>query len=373
MALPQPALSDLLKSFRAGDGVDLVRDSVRGALQELIELEVKAAAKIRDALADVCHQKMSTPIRDAIEVIDFECAQIVRLDIEEIDPVDKPCFTTDRGEYNGSFTRGGDGDRRLSRYEVTQLLSNRDQPTHDQEIVAEATIDDLDPRLVEQVLRHAADRSPRAFDGVEPITALKRLGAVQEFEEAPRPTLAGLLSLGIYPQQYFPQLLASVVVLPTTQMGELGPEGERFLEKVTVDGPLPVILHEVTAVLRRNMSRAAVVRGLGREDRYDYPTEVIRELITNALMHRDYSRESRGTQVQIELYPDRLVVKSTGGLFGPSSATTTLNTYSHLWPTAEDRTRAAAADLMREARASGPRPNSHRAERLGERPPPSIS
>lgn len=64
------------------------------------------------------------------------------------------------------------------------------------------------------------------------------------------------------------------------------------------------------------MSRAAIVRGLGREDRYDYPTEVIRELITNALMHRDYSPESRGTQVQIELYPDRLVVKSTGGLFG---------------------------------------------------------
>ncbi len=34
---------------------------------------------------------------------------------------------------------------------------------------------------------------------------------------------------------------------------------------------------------------------------------------------------------------------------GHSSATTTLNTYSHLWPTAEDRTRAAAAELMIEA------------------------
>ena len=35
---------------------------------------------------------------------------------------------------------------------------------------------------------------------------------------------------------------------------------------------------------------------------------------------------------------------------GHSKATTTLNTYSHLWPTAEDRTRAAAADLMRSSR-----------------------
>lgn len=34
---------------------------------------------------------------------------------------------------------------------------------------------------------------------------------------------------------------------------------------------------------------------------------------------------------------------------GHSTATTTLNTYSHLWPTAEDRTRKAAAGLMRQA------------------------
>jgi integrase len=31
---------------------------------------------------------------------------------------------------------------------------------------------------------------------------------------------------------------------------------------------------------------------------------------------------------------------------GHSSATITLNTYAHLWPTAEDRTRAAAAGLI---------------------------
>jgi integrase len=34
---------------------------------------------------------------------------------------------------------------------------------------------------------------------------------------------------------------------------------------------------------------------------------------------------------------------------GHASATTTLNTYSHLWPTAEDRTRAAAQTLLAES------------------------
>lgn len=41
---------------------------------------------------------------------------------------------------------------------------------------------------------------------------------------------------------------------------------------------------------------------------------------------------------------------------GHATATTTLNTYSHLWPTAEDRTRAAASDLAKAILAPGTRP-----------------
>lgn len=40
---------------------------------------------------------------------------------------------------------------------------------------------------------------------------------------------------------------------------------------------------------------------------------------------------------------------------GHASATTTLNTYSHLWPTAEDRTRKASASLIRSALADSVR------------------
>jgi putative transposase len=39
MALSQSALSELLEVFRAGEGVDLIREAVRVALQDLIELE----------------------------------------------------------------------------------------------------------------------------------------------------------------------------------------------------------------------------------------------------------------------------------------------------------------------------------------------
>ena len=39
MALSQSAVSELLEAFRTGDGVDLIRESVRLVMQELIEVE----------------------------------------------------------------------------------------------------------------------------------------------------------------------------------------------------------------------------------------------------------------------------------------------------------------------------------------------
>lgn len=274
------------------------------------------AEGVREALAQACHDKLVPPLRVPIEVVEFEGVQVVRADIDPLDPVDKPCFVEAKGEYYGSFIRGGDGDRRLSRYEVTQLLMNRTQPTFDLEVVSDATLDDLDPDLVRQTLSRVSRRAPRTFQGLDRGQTLIRLGAARLVDGETRPTIAGLLSLGQHPQQFFPQLFISFVAVPGLTMGETGLAGERFLDNLTIDGSIPTLLEEVGIALRRNMNTAAVVRGLGREDRYDYPLEVIRELITNAVMHRDYSPEARGTQVQVELYPDRLVVKSPGGLHG---------------------------------------------------------
>lgn len=278
------------------------------------------APRIRDALADACATKVHPPLRVPIEIVPFEGGHVVRVDVDELDPVEKPCFVAERGEYKGSYIRSGDGDQRLTRYEITQLLLNRTQPVFDLEPIARARVDDLDPSLVSTVVAHAVERAPRSFTGLDPQAALRMLGAVTDDGEGPRPTLAGLLCLGTYPQRYFPQLFVSFVALPTTEMGELSPDGARFLDNQTIDGAIPQLVTDIGVALRRNMNRAAIIRGLGREDRYDYPLDVIRELVVNALMHRDYSPESRGAQVQVELYPDRLVVSSPGGLHGGLTA-----------------------------------------------------
>jgi ATP-dependent DNA helicase RecG len=40
-------------------------------------------------------------------------------------------------------------------------------------------------------------------------------------------------------------------------------------------------------------------------------------VLINALVHRDYSPAAHGAPVQVELYPDRLVARNPGGLYGP--------------------------------------------------------
>lgn len=77
------------------------------------------------------------------------------------------------------------------------------------------------------------------------------------------------------------------------------------------------MVNETLAALRRNMKRRSIVVGLGREDRWEYPEEAVREVVANALMHRDYHPLAHGAQVRVGLYPDRLEIASPGGLYGP--------------------------------------------------------
>lgn len=82
----------------------------------------------------------------------FEGANLVFARIDEMLPRDKPCFTTALGPHGGSFIRTGDGDRRMTSYEVDRLIEEHLQPTYDLDIVPDATTDDLDPQLVAGLL-----------------------------------------------------------------------------------------------------------------------------------------------------------------------------------------------------------------------------
>ena len=57
-----------------------------------------------------------------------------------------------------------------------------------------------------------------------------------------------------------------------------------------------------------------------RIDTYPYPREIVREMIVNAVVHRDYSYTS--SPIQLAVFDERIEITSPGGLAGPVTAET---------------------------------------------------
>jgi ATP-dependent DNA helicase RecG len=200
------------------------------------------------------------------------------------------------------------------------LLASRGQPRDDERPVPDASVDDLDPELVDGLLGRLRSPERTRFRTLDDQTCLSQVKALVRLQDRLVPSLAGLLVLGRYPQQFFPSLNVTFTVFPTTRIGEPGPRGERLLDSARIEGPIPRMIRPALTALLRNMKRRAIVRGLFREDLWEYPEEAVREALVNALGHRDLSAMSHGTSVQMQMFPDRLVVLNAGGLFGPVTA-----------------------------------------------------
>jgi ATP-dependent DNA helicase RecG len=223
---------------------------------------------------------------------------------------------TARGLYGGAYVRVGDGDQRLTPYEIDRLRENAGQPRWDDEPVPQATVQDLNKDSFSRLIENARRRSPRVFGNADEADALAMLGVLVRHEGILVPSMAGLLSVGRYPQQFFPQLMVSVVVYPQVERGRGGPGGIRFLDSAALGGAVPDMVVDAVQVVQRNLRIVSRVIGAGRLDQWEIEPEVIREAVVKALMHRDYSPQARGAQVQVDVFPDRVEVSSPGGLFG---------------------------------------------------------
>lgn len=279
---------------------------------------VRDPGHVERSLASMLSDSMDPPVRARVDTVRLQGKSVVVVQVPGLPRSRLPCFYTGEGAHRGSYVRVAHGDRRLTEYEVALLLAGRGQPRDDERPVEQATLADLSQPQVEAYVRRLRDSRPRLFlepSNQEVLRLTKVL--VPDDDRELRPSLAGLLALGTYPQSFFPQLGVTLVAYPTTTAGETGPRGERFLDNVTLDGSVTDMAEDCLARLRSRMSRRSVIAGIGRRDVWEYPELALREAVVNALVHRDLSSAALGAQVQVEMYPDRLVVRNPGGLFGP--------------------------------------------------------
>lgn len=205
--------------------------------------------------------------------------------------------------------RSGAKNRPLGGQEILRLASAKSTGDFESEVVPGATREDFSRRLIDEYLEKRAERSKRPYNGkVDDL--LQEIGALTT---EGKPTVMGALLFTEYPQQWLPQ--SSIVFakfIGTTPRGESGLAGYTRREELT--GSLPRLIEQAWNLIWSEMAVGAVVKGLEREEKTEYPQFAVREAIVNSVCHRDY--RLRGRRIEIRMYSDRLEVISSGGLPG---------------------------------------------------------
>lgn len=229
-----------------------------------------------------------------------------------------PCYVKAKGVMGGSYKRVNDQDRHLSPYEIYILQTSYRPQGTDQEPVLGAGVAELSEDAVRRMLDRIRSTGSHALDHVDPNDTHAALGRIGVLAAKGVPTLAGYLALAMYPQQRYPSLTIDVAVHPSVEKSARG--DVRFLDRRVCDGPLPTAIEDAVAAVARNLRRQRRVEGVAGVDELEVPEEVLREAITNAVTHRDYGELARGSQVAVDVFPDRVEVSSPGGFYGTRSA-----------------------------------------------------
>jgi len=300
--LPESLTSSLsaLANLPGGGTIILGLDERTGftpvALRDVQALKQGLANKARAYTPPV-----TITIRDG--TVDGSTVVVAR--VAECPAAFKPCRVTSTGKAYG---RSYDGDFELSELEREAFIIGRGSPQFDRQPVPDSSIDDLDDALLAAWLRTVRERDPsglgRYLDDAE---LLRRGGLTTRRGEL---SVAGLFALGTHPQQWFPRH----VIQLASRTADLS---ARAADVATLTGPIPVMLAGAMDWARRvfAVGVAADANGVVR-DRHEYPLEAFRELIGNAMVHRDLADWSRGFAIEVRHLPDRLVITNPGGLFG---------------------------------------------------------
>ena len=89
---------------------------------------------------------------------------------------------------------------------------------------------------------------------------------------------------------------------------------DHIIDDTMIRSPLIIAVEEAMDFIKKNISLGYEFTGeLQRKDRWQYPLPVLRELLLNAVIHRDYRNP---TDIIIKIFDERIEFSNPGGLFG---------------------------------------------------------
>lgn len=221
--------------------------------------------------------------------------------------------------HDGGFTyfiRVGSQSREATPEELLRLFQRRGPLRGEMRPVHGAALSDLDHRRLKNYFAHVRRQDVPA-DGDE--AGWNTLLLNTEFMTEHGLTMAAVLLFGKRPNRFLGQVGIQAAAFPGREKDYGARERAQLLDPVVplLDDRGELIerglVEQAVDFVSRNTGVAAVLKDDARRvETPDYPPEVIREAIVNAIIHRDYLLEN--SSIELYIYEDRVEIISPGRL-----------------------------------------------------------
>jgi ATP-dependent DNA helicase RecG len=212
------------------------------------------------------------------------------IEIKVSERSDKPVFAK-----GVAYKRVGRSNIKMDRDEILNLLRGTYEFSY--EDVEIASIDEIDLNKVKSFIHRAKEVRSVSVPEDE-LAVLRNLGLIDE-----KARLAALLLFGRNPQSRVPWAIVKI--------GKFLSERAMPIFEKEIEGDLIEQIERSYAEVLSLIRKETRVVNLRREEILEYPAEALRELIVNAVSHRDYSIKS---PVYIKIYDDKIIIENPGGL-----------------------------------------------------------
>lgn len=204
------------------------------------------------------------------------------------------------------FIRLGDRTVKANQEERRQLEFLARRTTFDDMENTDAEVSDIRTTMIEDYLTRV--KSDMVSDGgliEDRGTVLKKMRLIRGHPDAFRPLNIALMMFNRRPDDFIPFAWIDVVIMPD-------PTGEGMTER-SFKGSIDTQLSNALDFIQSNVIAEKVFKVRDRPEAirvYNYPFDAVREILVNAVYHKDYSI---GEQVTVTVATDHIEVKSFPG------------------------------------------------------------
>ncbi len=227
----------------------------------------------------------------------------VLLIIEVSSGTNKPYYQKSLGLAEGTFIRLGRSTVKADANIIEELKWQSRGISYDQLPVYHTTIEDLDNTKIQYFLDHR--RNGITSNLTEAV--LRSYEIIKKEHNTDYVTTAGILLFGKSPQQFLSE--AYILCCHFSDFKDREAVASR-----TCKGTLFEQFDESFDFIMERINKSFKIEKRKREEHWEIPPIAIREVLMNAILHRNYHINA---PIKISIYSDRIEFFSPGGLPGP--------------------------------------------------------